>query len=856
VTTRTLYVSRPLLNADDLVTWAKEEAGFGKTLTADDMHVTVAFSRAAVDWDALVEDTALLTVIGGARFVKPLGDKGAIVLRFFSQALADRWQTFRDAGASWDWPGYYPHVTITYDGSDADLENVTPYDGALVFGPEVFAEVDEDWTDKVTEKSTFAAPASPTSGLQGYDLEGEGARRRKAYGLEGEGARRRKRKRRKVNKAAGEPAFEGTSTMDLKLFIPITKVDAARRLVYGVATAEQPDVSNEICDYASTKPLYQKWSQRFADTTDGKSLGNLRAMHGNVAAGKVVELAFNDDEKQIEICGKVVDDAEWAKVEEGVYTGFSQGGHYVKRWKDGGNADLTRYTAEPVEISLVDSPCLPGATFSMIKADGTSELRKFKPAETLPLSPAMSRAEMIKYAAAWQPGDKVSDAFWQGFLLMRNATGSDPVTGGDALIAICKAGTAETPVAEQMTKIAALAKRGDDPWRQVTFWESDRLPGQRFTQKHELAAAITKFDEEEAAKKAAAPVLDALADIEKSLAAREGADAGAGKTTEHKPAGDGGAVIKKDYSDDERKDMASKGEAMKDGSYPIKNKGDLKDAIEAFGRAKNKAATKRHIVKRAKALGATDMLPADWPGSTKDKDTKKLAGDGALAKAASLWSVARLIEMLQCIYDAEEMAEMPSWGLGASVELPKDLTDRFGSALVELGDIAAVMLDAVLGAIKEEEKEEEAAKALALATAIADLVKLAGDGALAKAGARHSKADKARIAHAHDLLTELDPDCCPAGDDDDENGDAEKLAKQLAAVRSANDKLLNDTILPAIKSLAGRLDAIDANVKTIADQPLPMGTSSVNTRLVEKRDDDGLEERAEALRFAVLSGRR
>ena len=44
----------------------------------------------------------------------------------------------------------------------------------------------------------------------------------------------------------------------LRLDIPITKVDAARRLVYGVATAEIADRAGEVCDYASTKPLYEK----------------------------------------------------------------------------------------------------------------------------------------------------------------------------------------------------------------------------------------------------------------------------------------------------------------------------------------------------------------------------------------------------------------------------------------------------------------------------------------------------------------------------------------------------------------------------------------------------------------------
>jgi hypothetical protein len=165
---------------------------------------------------------------------------------------------------------------------------------------------------------------------------------------------------------------------DMKLFIPITKIDAAQRLVYGVVTAEMPDVSGEVCDYASTKPLYQKWSQKFADATDGKSFGNLRAMHANVAAGKLIEIAFNDEAKRIEICGKVVDDDEWQKVKEGVYTGFSQGGRYLKRWPDPDEPTLTRYTAEPLEVSLVDHPCLPEATFALIKADGSTELRKFK----------------------------------------------------------------------------------------------------------------------------------------------------------------------------------------------------------------------------------------------------------------------------------------------------------------------------------------------------------------------------------------------------------------------------------------------------------------------------------------------
>lgn len=170
-------------------------------------------------------------------------------------------------------------------------------------------------------------------------------------------------------------SFQGNAMSELNMFIPITKVDAAQRLVYGIATAEITDRSGEICDYETTKPFYEKWSEEIAKSTGGKSLGNLRAMHGSIAAGKITALQFNDARKQIEVCAKIVDDAEWLKVREGVYTGFSQGGAYVRRWTDADGQ--TRYTAQPLEISLVDLPCLPQARFEMIKADGTREWRAF-----------------------------------------------------------------------------------------------------------------------------------------------------------------------------------------------------------------------------------------------------------------------------------------------------------------------------------------------------------------------------------------------------------------------------------------------------------------------------------------------
>jgi hypothetical protein len=166
---------------------------------------------------------------------------------------------------------------------------------------------------------------------------------------------------------------------NVALFAQIRKVDEAQRLVIGRMVQEVADKAEEIFDYASSKPLFQKWSAEVSADSNGLSLGNVRAMHGKVAAGKVTQMDFNDPELAIDVSVKVVDDAEWAKVLEGVYTGFSIGGSYVKRWEDPTDKKLTRYTASPSEVSLVDRPCIPTCNyFGVHKADGTEAKVEFK----------------------------------------------------------------------------------------------------------------------------------------------------------------------------------------------------------------------------------------------------------------------------------------------------------------------------------------------------------------------------------------------------------------------------------------------------------------------------------------------
>lgn len=67
-----------------------------------------------------------------------------------------------------------------------------------------------------------------------------------------------------------------------------------------------------------------------------------------------------------------------------------------------------------------------------------------------------------------------------------------------------------------------------------------------------------------------------------------------------------------EFTTEQRKKLADEKEAMPDGSYPIRNRSDLKNAIQAIGRSKNPAKTKAWIKRRARELDAEDLIPESW----------------------------------------------------------------------------------------------------------------------------------------------------------------------------------------------------------------------------------------------------
>lgn len=84
--------------------------------------------------------------------------------------------------------------------------------------------------------------------------------------------------------------------------------------------------------------------------------------------------------------------------------------------------------------------------------------------------------------------------------------------------------------------------------------------------------------------------------------------------------------------EDVRMEAAKKGHALPDGSFPIETVDDVKAAIHAYGRAKasHKAAVRKHIIKRARQLKVSNLIPDNW---------KTAASADASDKVASMRSI-------------------------------------------------------------------------------------------------------------------------------------------------------------------------------------------------------------------------
>ena len=165
---------------------------------------------------------------------------------------------------------------------------------------------------------------------------------------------------------------------NLRLSMPLTKVDKERRIVSGFASLDNVDKQDDIVTAEASMTAFAKFR------------GNIREMHQPVAVGKMVD--FKEDKyfdpetkkfyKGVFVSAYVSKGAQdtWEKVLDGTLTGFSIGGR-MNKWDDAYDekADKTIRVIKEydlVELSLVDSPANQFANIvSVEKVDGVDVLK-------------------------------------------------------------------------------------------------------------------------------------------------------------------------------------------------------------------------------------------------------------------------------------------------------------------------------------------------------------------------------------------------------------------------------------------------------------------------------------------------
>lgn len=607
------------------------------------------------------------------------------------------------------------------------------------------------------------------------------------------------------------------------IFARITKVDEQTRTVTGRAAQEVVDRDNELFDYATSKPEFMKWSAEVSADTDGKSLGNVRSMHGNVAAGKLTDIDFNDVEKAIDVSAKIVDDNEWKKCLEGVHTGFSIGGRYAKKWAEPINGRMvTRYTAVPSEISIVDRPCIPTAKFfSIHKRDGSIVEKAFVTSQfSLDADGTVSLAK-VKTKKTFAPAT-AADSGLQDYDLEGEGRKPQPK---DARVRVAHKGkkkvkAPQSPKPKKPSNAQAAdsqdaedSQPADGTDDNVEEWDCEDENGGTVScddedndDDNDGASQDGSQDDELSAKRSGIRARHGNPARKASprMTERE-QDANADDAFDTDP-NDTQTYGKRKFSSAARDSAAESGAAMPDGSFPIKNKKDLKNAILAHGRAKDPEKAKAHIKGRAKALGATDALPDDWKKVYTGELVKRfpvlaLDHEGLEKFYASHARDIAQSDLVKGIYDVASLGNVISQLHGithaAFVErkiegdastVPEELRDAAANLLSVLSDMAAeeseeiedgttaedVLRDRFAGSVMNQLPCPPSISAGLYCADVGGLAKalrtsLFGEDVLEKKGARNSKKDLELLQKAHDALCELGASC---GSPHDSDGDS------------------------------------------------------------------------------------
>jgi hypothetical protein len=342
---RRLYAYHPVLNAEDIIQWAKAN-GFESTYPPEELHVTVMHSPEPTLW----EDDSLpysgMRIDGGVREMMTLGERSA-ALAFDAPDLVEEWVALRRSGNGWTSPSYTPHITIS-QSPPANLDEIEPYDGPIILGGLVMEEVREDSPieKRPVGDDQFTTPQearerSYAMGCNGeihvHDTE-DGAfympgQSHEAY-LEQKAEGIGSPKGNSELERAVQTIMDSVLSKSFTIRADVVKSDKEQQIVYGWASVVSVDgepvvdkqghiISSEEMEKMANDFMMSERTAKAMHT--GDSVGSI--IHSVPLTKELAKALGADTRVEGWLIGvKVSDDEVWKQVKDGTFKAFSIGG--------------------------------------------------------------------------------------------------------------------------------------------------------------------------------------------------------------------------------------------------------------------------------------------------------------------------------------------------------------------------------------------------------------------------------------------------------------------------------------------------------------------------------------------------
>lgn len=157
------YVSRKVRNPEILYNFFKDQGV--NVVPMNELHCTIAYSKKEFLLDVDHNEITIKPEQLKSK-LEPLGDEGAVVLKFESDEMVERFNHCIKKGATYDYPKYIPHISISYDGKDLDLKKIKVPNFDIILYDEKSEELNLDWKAKIlTESANYRIILKPLDKL-------------------------------------------------------------------------------------------------------------------------------------------------------------------------------------------------------------------------------------------------------------------------------------------------------------------------------------------------------------------------------------------------------------------------------------------------------------------------------------------------------------------------------------------------------------------------------------------------------------------------------------------------------------------------------------------------------------------